>query len=303
MKVKEGSEKAGLKLNIQKTKIMASGPLISWQTDREKMETVTDFIFLDSKITTDSDCSHEVKRLAPWKKSYDKSSSVQLLSRVWLFATPWTAACQASLSITNSRSLPKLMFIESVMPSVVPFSSRLDILKSRDITLLTKVHINKAIFFSVVIYGWESWTIMKAERQRIDAFELGAGDLSPLDSKKIKPVNHKGNQSWIFIGRTDPEAEVPILWPPDAKSQLIGKDSDAGKDWGQQEKGTRGWDSWMASPTQWTWVWVNSGSSLWTGRPGVLRFMGLQRVGHNWGTELTDIHTRHNCKHFTYNSF
>ena len=71
MKVKEGSEKAGLKLNIQKTKIMASGPLISWQTDREKMETVTDFIFLDSKITTDSDCSHEVKRLAPWKKSYD----------------------------------------------------------------------------------------------------------------------------------------------------------------------------------------------------------------------------------------
>ena len=73
MKVKEGSEKAGLKLNIQKTKIMASGPLISWQTDGEKMETVTDFIFLDSKITTDSDCSHEVKRLAPWKKSYDQS--------------------------------------------------------------------------------------------------------------------------------------------------------------------------------------------------------------------------------------
>ena len=82
MKVKEESEKPGLKLNIQKTKIMASGPLISWQTDGEKMETVTDFIFLDSKITTDSDCSHEVKRLAPWKKSYDKSSSVQLLSRV-----------------------------------------------------------------------------------------------------------------------------------------------------------------------------------------------------------------------------
>ena len=77
---------------------------------------------------------------------------------------------------------------------------------------------------------------MKAERQRIDDFELGAGDLSPLDSKKIKPVNHKGNQSWIFIGRTDLEAEVPILWPPDAKSQLIGKDSDAEKDWGQEEK-------------------------------------------------------------------
>ena len=261
-------------------KIMASVPITSWQTDGEKMETVTDFIFLDSKITTDSDCSHEVKRLAPWKKSYDKSSSVQLLSRVWLFATPWTAACQASLSITNSRSLPKLMFIESVMPSVVPFSSRLDILKSRDITLLTKVHINKAIFFSVVIYGWESWTIMKAERQRIDAFELGAGDLSPLDSKKIKPVNHKGNQSWIFIGRTDPEAEVPILWPPDAKSQLIGKDSDAGRDWGQEEKG-------MAEDEMAGWHhWLNGHESGWT--PGAGDGQGGVVCCDSWACKESD---------------
>ena len=77
---------------------------------------------------------------------------------------------------------------------------------------------------------------MKAERQRIDDFELGAGDLSPLDCKEIKPVYPKGNQSWMFIGTTHVETEASVLWPPDAKSQLIGKDSDAEKDWGQEEK-------------------------------------------------------------------
>ena len=109
---------------------------------------------------------------------------------------------------------------------------------------------------------------------------------SPLDSKEIEPVHPKGNQSWIFIGRTDAEAETPVLWPPHAKSWLIGKDSDAGRDWGQEEKGTTGWDGWMASLTLWTWVWVNSGSWWWIGRPGVLRFMGSQRVGHDWVTYL-----------------
>ena len=78
--------------------------------------------------------------------------------------------------------------------------------------------------------------------------------------------------------------DIPILWPPDAKSLLIGKDSDAGRDWGQEEKGE--WDGWMASPTRWTWVWVNSRSWWWTGRPGVLQFMGSQRVGHDWVAEL-----------------
>ena len=105
---------------------------------------------------------------------------------------------------------------------------------------------------------------------------------SPLDCKEIKPINPKGNQPWIFTGRTDAEAETPILWPPGAKSQLIGKDPDAGKDIRQEEKGRTGWDGWMASPTQWTWVWVNSGSWWWTGRSGVLQPMGLQRVGHDW---------------------
>ena len=99
--------------------------------------------------------------------------------------------------------------------------------------------------------------------------------------------NPKGNQSWIFIGRTDVEVETPILWLPDAKSWLIWKDPDAGKDWQQGEKGEdRGWDGWMASLTQWTWVWINSGSWWWTGRPGMLQSMGSQRVGHNWATEL-----------------
>ena len=122
MKVKEESEKAGLKLNIQKMKIMASGPTISWQIDGETMETVTDFILGGSKITANGDCSHEMKRCL-------------LLGRK---------------AMTNLDS----------------------ILKSRDITLPIKVHIVKALFFPVVMYGCESWTIKKAESQRIDAFEL-----------------------------------------------------------------------------------------------------------------------------------
>ena len=81
----------------------------------------------------------------------------------------------------------------------------------------------------------------------------------PLECKEIfKAVNPKGNQFWILIGKTDAEAEAPILWPPDAKNQLIGKDSDAGKDWGKEEKGKTGWDGWVASLTQWIWVWANS---------------------------------------------
>ena len=122
MKVKEESEEAGLKLNIQKTKIMAFGPITSWQIDGETMETETDFIFLGSKITADGDCSHEIKRRL-------------LLGRK---------------AMANLDS----------------------ILKSRDITLLTKVHIVKAMVFPVVMYGCESWTIKKAECQRIDISEL-----------------------------------------------------------------------------------------------------------------------------------
>ena len=101
---------------------------------------------------------------------------------------------------------------------------------------------------------------------------------SPLDCKEIKSVNLKGNQPWIFIWRTDAEAETTILWPPDAKKQLIGKDPDDGR-LSSGEQGDKGWDGWMASLTQWTWVWANSGS--WTGRPAVLQSM--------WFTSRTQI--------------
>ena len=106
-------------------------------------------------------------------------------------------------------------------------------------------------------------------------------------SKEIQSVRPKGNQSWIFIGRTDAKAETPILWSPDAKSWLSGKDPDAGKDWRWEDIGDdRGWDGWMASPTWWTWVWASSRSWWWTGRPGMLKSMGPQRVGHDWATEM-----------------
>ena len=108
---------------------------------------------------------------------------------------------------------------------------------------------------------------------------------SPLDYKEIQPV-HPKEQSWVFIGKTDAEADSPILWLPHEKSWLIGKDSDAGRIGGRRRRGWQGWDGWIASLTQWTWVWVNSRSWWWTGRPGVLRFMGSQRVGHYWATEL-----------------
>ena len=162
-----------------------------------------------------------------------------------------------------------------------------NILKSRDITLPTITLSSQGYgFSSSPVWMWELdykeswartnwcfWTVVLEKTLE-----------SPLDSKEIQPVHPERNQSWIFIGRTDAEAETPILWPPNVKNWLIWKDPDAGKDWRQEEKGThdRGWDGWMASPTQRTWVWVNSGSWWWIRRPGVLQSMGLQRVGHDW---------------------
>ena len=112
---------------------------------------------------------------------------------------------------------------------------------------------------------------------------------NPLDCKGIKPVNLKANQPWIFIGGTDTGAEAPILWPPDAKNGVIGKDWCWDRLKAGGEGDDRGWDGWMASPTQWTWVWMDSGSWWWTGRPGVLQSMGSQRVGQDWVTELNWI--------------
>ena len=171
MKVKEQSEQVGLKLNIQKTKIMASSPITSWQIDGETMKTVTDFIFLGSKITADGDCSHEIKR------------------RLFL----------GRKAMTNLDSM----------------------LKSRDITLPTRVYLVKAMVFPVIMLrmweldhkegwapkNWCFWTVVLEKTLE-----------SPLDSKEIKPVNPIGNQlSWLFPRRTDAEAEAPILGLPDAK--------------------------------------------------------------------------------------
>ena len=170
------------------------------------------------------------------------------------------------------------------------------IFKSRDITLSTKVHLVKAMVFPVVMYRCESWSIKKAEHRKIDAFELWCWRRllkSPLDCKEIQLVHPKGDQSWVFIGQTDVEAETPILWPLDAKCWLIWKDPDAGKDWGQEEKGMTedkmvGWHHQLNGH-----VWVNSGSWWWTGRPGMLQSMGLQRVGHDWASELNWTELKH----------
>ena len=125
---------------------------------------------------------------------------------------------------------------------------------------------------------------------------IGEDSWESLGLQGDTPVHPKGNQYRIFIGRTDVEAETPILWPPVAKSWLIWKDPYAGKDWRWEEKGTTEdemagwwWDGWMASPAQWTWVCVNFRSWWWTGRPGVLQSMGSQTAGHNsnWTEQLT----------------
>ena len=133
---------------------------------------------------------------------------------------------------------------------------------------------------------------------------------SPLDCKEIQPVHSEGDQPWDFFGGNDAKAETPVLWLPHAKSWLIGKDSDAGRNWGREELGAVGegddrrWDGWMASLNWWTRVWVNSRSWWWTGRPGVLWFMGSQRVGHNWATELNWINPEslfiQACHHRTF---
>ena len=239
LKVKEESEKVGLRLNIHKTKIMASVLITSWQIDGKTVETVTDFILGGSKIIADGDCGHEIK----WHL---------LLGRKVM---------------TNLDS----------------------ILKSRDITLPTKVHLVKAMVFPVVMYGCDSWTINKAEHRRIDAFELWCWrrlwrvpwtakrsnqsilkEISPeyaLEGLVLKLKLHY----FVHLMRRTDYWERPWCW----------KKLKAGR------KGNeRGWNGWMASLTQWTWVWVNSGSWWWTGKSGLLQSMGLQRVGHDWATEL-----------------
>ena len=235
MRVKEESEKVGWKLNIQKTKIMASGPITSWQIDGQ---TKTDFILGGSKITADGDCSHEIKRHL-------------LLGRKVK---------------TNLDS----------------------IFKSRDITLPTKVRLVKAMVFPVVMYGCESWTMKKAERWRIDAELLCWKRLL-----RVPWTARRSNQS--ILKETSPSCSLEGLMLK-LKLQYFGhlmqrvdsleKTLVLGGIGAGGEGDDRGWDGWMASPTRWMWVWVNSENWWWTGRPGMLGFMGLQRVGHDWTTEL-----------------
>ena len=165
MKVKRESEKVGLKLNIQNTKIMASGPITLGKYMGKQWKQCQTLFF--------------------WAPE-----SLQVVS--------------AAMKLKDAYSLTNLD----------------SILKRRDITLSTKVCLVKAMVFPVVMYGCESWTVKKAEHRIIDAFELWCWrrPKSPLDCKEIPSVHPKGNQSWVFIGRTDTEAETPILWPPDAKS-------------------------------------------------------------------------------------
>ena len=161
-------------------------------------------------------------------------------------------------------------------------------LKSRDITLSTKVHLVKAMVFLVVMYGCESWTIKKAECQRTDAFELWcwrrllrvpwtARRSNQSILKEISPNIHWKDWCWSWNSNTLATwcEELTHLKRPGCWERLMAREGD-----------DRGCDGWMASPIQWTWVWVKSGSWCWTGRPGMLQSMGLQRVGHSWATEL-----------------
>ena len=239
LKVKEESEKVGLKLNIQKTKILASGPITSRQIDGETAETVADFIFLGSKITADGDCSPEIKRRL-------------LLGRE---------------VITNLDS----------------------ILKRRDITLPTMVRLVKAMVFPVIMYGCESWTIKKVEHWRIDAFELWCW----RRLLRVPWIARRSNQSILM--EISPEYSLQGLML-NLKLQYLAiwckELTHLKKNWCWErlraggEGDDREWDGWMAWLIQWTWVLVNSGSWWWTGSPGVLRFMGLQRVVHVWVSEL-----------------
>ena len=205
--MKEETEKASLKLNIPKTKIMASSPITSWQIDGETMETVTYFIFLGSKITEDGDCSHEIQRCLLLGKKAMKNLDSVLKSR---HSFSDKSSYSQSYGFSGSHVwIWKLDHKEGRVPK-----------------------------------NWCLWTVVLEKTLE-----------NSLDFKEIKPVNPKGNPSWIFIGRTDAEAESPVLWPPDslirlATSWLSRKDPDLGKDWRQKEKGTTEWDGWMASPTQ-----------------------------------------------------
>ena len=197
-------KKVGLKLNIQKTKIMTSGPITSWQIDGETLETVTDFIFLGPKITADDDCSHEINRHLHLGRKV-MTNLRQHIKRWRHFFANKGPSSQNDCFSSSQVWMWELDYKESWSPK-----------------------------------KWCFWTVVLEKTLE-----------SPLDCKEIQPVHPKGDQSRVFIGRTDVEAETPLLWPPHVKSWLIRKDPDAGKDWGQEEKGMTeddmaGWHCWRS---------------------------------------------------------
>ena len=192
MKVKEESKKAGLKLNIQKTKIMVSSSITSWQIDGETIETER-LYFGGSKITADGDCSHEIKRcMLLGRKAVTNLNSIlrqHIKKQRHCFANKYLSSQSCSFSSSHVW-MWELDYKESWVPE-----------------------------------NWCFWTLVLEKTLE-----------SPLDCKEIQPVHPKGNQSWMFIGRTDAEAEISTLWPPDGKNRLIRKDPDAGNDWRWEEK-------------------------------------------------------------------
>ena len=199
----------------------------------------------------------------------------------WQTLFSWTPKITADSDCSHEIRRP-LLLRRKTMTNLDSIS------KSRDITWLTKVYLVNAMVFPVVRYGCERWTIKKAECRRIGALNDGVVELL-----RVSWTTRRSNLS--ILKEISPECSLEgqtlklklqyfghLIWRGDSLEKTLNWERlRAGG-----EGGNRGWDGWMASPTQWTWVWVDPGSWWWTGRPGVLQFMGLQRVGHNWATEL-----------------
>ena len=238
MKVKEESEKVGLKLNIHKTKIMAFSPITSWQIDGETVETVADFIFLGSKITADGDCSHEIKKILLLGRKVMTNLDRIFKSRDITLPTKVGLVKAMVFPVVTYGWLEKEMAthssLENPRDSGAWWAAVYGISQSG--TRLKRLSSSS----SSSMFGCESWTIKKAEHRRIDAFELWFWKRFlrvPWTARRSNQSILKENQPWIVIGRTDAEAEAPILWPPYAKTWLTGKTPVLGKIEGRRRRG------------------------------------------------------------------